>query len=172
MSKTFVVWLREQKGRNDPVGDLAYDFCADSSMDFRGVKRKDQCLFLRDHLLKLNAVEVVFNTLQKAIIEWGGVHNSPPDSENWHGVRDDWDFGVSFCESVHVTGISVWHIRCLTNAGKKLGGGIDTPSLCGKVKVRAGWDLDFDVAQNCSKEHVCKECMEFYTAGQEEEECV
>ena len=37
----------------------------------------------------------------------------------------------SFCESV--TGIGPWHIRQLSPAGKKTGGGIDSPSLCGRI---------------------------------------
>ena len=51
----------------------------------------------------------------------------------------------SFCESS--TGLGPWHIRRLTKAGRKPGGGIDTPSLCGSVRPRGdrggwgGWDI-------------------------------
>lgn len=51
----------------------------------------------------------------------------------------------SFCESIYATPRSRWHLRVLTSVGRKLGGGIDTPSLCGHVKERGGWDLDVEV---------------------------
>lgn len=46
----------------------------------------------------------------------------------------------AFCESIHAGGRSPWHVRRITpGVGLMLGGGIDTPSLCGRV--RRGWDL-------------------------------
>ena len=48
----------------------------------------------------------------------------------------------SYIEFVHATSTSPWHIRVLTDVGKKLGGGIDTPSLCG-TKYN-GWDMRHD----------------------------
>lgn len=44
----------------------------------------------------------------------------------------------SYCESVTATGTSPWHIRRLTEIGRKLGGGADTPALCGR---EVSWDL-------------------------------
>jgi hypothetical protein len=44
----------------------------------------------------------------------------------------------SYCEPVTATGTSPWHIRRLTEAGRKLGGGADTPALCGR---EVSWDL-------------------------------
>ncbi len=67
----------------------------------------------------------------------------------------------SFCESTYATGESSWHIRELTDVGQRLGGGIDTPSLCGKVKPPWGWDLKV----NMSKHHLghgCPKCKELY----------
>lgn len=67
----------------------------------------------------------------------------------------------AFCETVHASGTSPWHIRELTSAGKKLGGGADTLALCGR---KASWDLISDpppAAVNMP-EHVCSECWEFY----------
>lgn len=65
--------------------------------------------------------------------------------------------GFSFCESVHATGTSSWHIRKLDVAGKKLGGGITTASLCGKVKN--GWDLDVPMTLH-HLSHCCHWCRD------------
>ena len=51
----------------------------------------------------------------------------------------------SFCESIHGS-FNTWHIRLLTPAGRKLGGGIDTESLCGRVNH--GWDIRKPVELN------------------------
>ena len=62
----------------------------------------------------------------------------------------------SFCESVHATGRSWWHIRKLTEAGGKYGGGIDTNSLCGHVKD--GWDLRVEINQFQLDKVTCLNC--------------
>jgi hypothetical protein len=52
----------------------------------------------------------------------------------------------SFCESTQAGPLSPWHIRRLTSAGRKCSGGIDTPSLCGRVTPKwNGWDLTVEV---------------------------
>lgn len=73
----------------------------------------------------------------------------------------------SLCESVHASGRSPWHIR--ENAGPlKLGGGIDTNSLCGLV--RAGWDLaghvETYVTKTTSQSFMCSACVDAYQAAQ------
>ena len=50
-----------------------------------------------------------------------------------------------YCESVHATSVSPWHIRETTEAGLKLGGGIDAPALCGR-NLHSGWDLNTEVS--------------------------
>ena len=65
----------------------------------------------------------------------------------------------SFCESVWATSISPWCIRELTSAGKKLGGGIDTPSLCGRCERSMGWDLAPNAARAAI---VCPSCLSIY----------
>ena len=74
----------------------------------------------------------------------------------------------SFCESVHATPYSKWHIRKLTNVGKKLGGGADTKSLCGRD---VNWDLSIDIGKfnlENSKDEAqlwtiaCPVCLEVY----------
>lgn len=73
----------------------------------------------------------------------------------------------SFCESVRAGSLSPWHIRPLTPQGKKLGGGIDTHSLCGRVGPDVGgWDLDVEVeeyknldAETDGRRHICKPCV-------------
>ena len=55
------------------------------------------------------------------------------------GIEDLGDF--SFCETVHAMG--PWHIRRLTEKGKKLGGGADTETLCG---LRAAWDINCEIS--------------------------
>lgn len=51
----------------------------------------------------------------------------------------------SFCESVTASAISPWCIRPLTEKGRKCGGAVDTASLCGRVRVGHGWDLNVPV---------------------------
>ena len=49
--------------------------------------------------------------------------------------------GYAYCESVSASALSPHHIRKLTDVGLKLGGGVDTPTLCGKdIHITNGWD--------------------------------
>jgi hypothetical protein len=68
----------------------------------------------------------------------------------------------SFCESVHATGTSPWHIRKLDTEGKKLGGGITTSSLCGRVT--RGWDLEAPITRHHLGSHVCPGCRDAFVA--------
>jgi len=79
----------------------------------------------------------------------------------------------AFCESSGAGSLSPWHIRPLTRKGKKLGGGIDTRSLCSKVSPSSdngvgGWDVSADVegwnldATTDGRRHVCKTCVDVY----------
>lgn len=75
----------------------------------------------------------------------------------------------SFCESITASGQSRWHIRPLTEVGRKLGGGIDTAALCGFPKPRqsppgegegcGGWDLNVDITDLT---HCCPTCADAY----------
>lgn len=47
---------------------------------------------------------------------------------------------VAYCEGSWVTSNTPWHIRELTAAGPKPGGGADTSTLCGR-DLRGGWDI-------------------------------
>jgi hypothetical protein len=72
----------------------------------------------------------------------------------------------SFCESSLAGPLAPWHIRRLTSVGRKSGGGIDTPSLCGHVKPFAtggqgGWDLDFEIEERHLM-HACRSCVAKY----------
>ena len=70
----------------------------------------------------------------------------------------------SFCESVHATGATASCIRPLTEAGRKLGGGIDTPSLCGRVQPPNGWDLAYGITPEriAHPRVTCKRCADLY----------
>jgi len=68
---------------------------------------------------------------------------------------------LSFCE----TGFAMsapWHLRRLSDAGPKYGGGADTPALCGR---KVAWDIDVPVTPErldnpditCAK---CKEALD------------
>jgi hypothetical protein len=46
----------------------------------------------------------------------------------------------SYCESTTASSLSPVHIRELTSVGRKLGGGIDTPSFCGLVEPSGIWN--------------------------------
>jgi hypothetical protein len=49
--------------------------------------------------------------------------------------------GLSWCEPVWVGGATCWCLRPLTDKGQKLGGSVDTNSLCGRVQAPYGWDV-------------------------------
>ena len=68
----------------------------------------------------------------------------------------------SFCESVHATGHGNWHLRKLTKVGRKPGGGIDTPGLCGHPRKTHGWDLDVDITRFHLDENACPRCLKIY----------
>lgn len=63
----------------------------------------------------------------------------------------------SFCESVTASSISPWCIRELSSDGRMLGGGVQTNSLCGRVKSPHGWDIDVRV--NTTHPHACAKCV-------------
>jgi len=71
----------------------------------------------------------------------------------------------SFCENVHATPYSKWHIRKLTKLGRKLGGGADTPSLCGRV---VNWDLDIKLDSHHVTQNSCPRCAKEYEKVKEE----
>lgn len=68
----------------------------------------------------------------------------------------------SFCESVHAGSHSRWHIRKLTERGHKYSGGIDSPSLCGRLTAKiSGWDINVAIRrENLSR--ACPECERAY----------
>lgn len=70
----------------------------------------------------------------------------------------------SFCESVTATSRSPWCIRLLTKQGRKCGGGIDTPSLCGRVQPPNGWDIAVSFTLNMPRTVTCRRCVEVYMA--------
>jgi len=65
----------------------------------------------------------------------------------------------SFCESVTATSISPWHIRQLTDKGRKLGGGADTAALCGRI---VHWDRQVSINEFILANSTCKKCREEY----------
>ena len=64
----------------------------------------------------------------------------------------------SFCESVHATARSCWHVRRLTDSGAKYGGGIDSASLCGRIED--GWDLQVEINQFHINNVTCLSCRD------------
>ena len=69
----------------------------------------------------------------------------------------------SFCERATATSTSPWHIRRLTDAGRKLGGGADTPALCG---CEVAWDLSTEVPTG-SFDYVCRQCAKRFVEIQQ-----
>jgi hypothetical protein len=73
----------------------------------------------------------------------------------------------AFCESA-VAGVNArWHIRKVQEK-LHLGGGINTPSLCGRVKPTGpergaigGWDVNVKITER-HLEHSCQACVEAY----------
>jgi hypothetical protein len=67
----------------------------------------------------------------------------------------------AFCEATTASGRSPWHIRQVTAQGLKLTGGVDTPSLCGHVHIRYGWDLNVKIDAHHLR-HACPRCVAEY----------
>jgi hypothetical protein len=65
----------------------------------------------------------------------------------------------AFCESLFASGASPWHVRPLTDAGLKPGGGADTASLCGH---RVSWDLRFPITPFLLSRATCPACAAAY----------
>lgn len=80
----------------------------------------------------------------------------------------------SFCESIHASSSSPWHIRKLTSKGRKLGGGIDTPTLCDLIYPlgapiprknhtgNGGWDVAVPITLDIllrDRNGVCEKCQ-------------
>lgn len=68
----------------------------------------------------------------------------------------------AFCEPHTASGSGKWHLRRLTAIGHKPGGGIDTPSLCGRVRVHHGWDLLVVITEHHLAKNTCPECLAVY----------
>lgn len=64
----------------------------------------------------------------------------------------------SFCETVTANGRTPWHIRKLSEAGPKYGGGADTEALCGR---KVAWDVQVEINE-FHVAHACKFCAEAY----------
>jgi hypothetical protein len=69
----------------------------------------------------------------------------------------------TFCEPVFAGPLAPWCIRRLTARGRCVGGGIDTYSLCGRVKPSGrpggnGWDLPYRFTQE-RLNRACKACV-------------
>jgi len=65
---------------------------------------------------------------------------------------------LSFCEPAQAAPLAKWCLRVLTDKGQKFGGGIDTPSLCGRVQPPMGWDLAILVS--LKHPSICPQCLE------------
>ena len=64
----------------------------------------------------------------------------------------------SICENMHGHPCGPWHIRALSAVGKKLGGGADTLSLCGRKMT---WDRDVIINER-QLSVACKKCVDLY----------
>ena len=69
----------------------------------------------------------------------------------------------AFCETMFASGVTPWHIRKLGPAGRKLGGGADTPSLCGKD---VAWDLSVEITAH-HLTHCCLYCRQIFEEPQQ-----
>jgi len=66
----------------------------------------------------------------------------------------------SFCEPVWVASAAPWCVRPLTEQGRKLGGGVDTASLCGRVDPAkgGGWDISAESVVALDHPGMCQRC--------------
>lgn len=76
----------------------------------------------------------------------------------------------AFCEPTIAAPNAPWCIRPVSGAGRKYGGGIDTASLCGRVKPyehggQGGWDVRDEVTEDVLEDRsharpiVCPRCV-------------
>lgn len=75
----------------------------------------------------------------------------------------------SFCECAVANSTNRWHIRMLTDNGPKYSGGIDSESLCRRVRPKpwSGWDIKVDFDELIKRfagdlEGLCKDCYSKY----------
>jgi hypothetical protein len=61
----------------------------------------------------------------------------------------------AFCETITATGATPWHIRKLSDKGIKIGGGADTPALCGRV---VSWDIGVKMTPG-QIQNTCHKCV-------------
>jgi hypothetical protein len=71
----------------------------------------------------------------------------------------------SFCETQWATADSKWHIRELSDKGRKLGGGADTPSLCEREMA---WDLKVELTEFHVDNNTCAKCRKHYLEKRDE----
>jgi hypothetical protein len=64
----------------------------------------------------------------------------------------------SFCEAVTAGSASRWHIRPLSNKGRKPSGGADTAALCGR---QVSWDVNCNI-HPAALAGACLVCAEIY----------
>jgi len=65
----------------------------------------------------------------------------------------------AFCEASTAGSLSKWHIRPLNGHKPKLGGGADTPALCGRT---VSWDLEIVLTEYHLKTNACPICEKIY----------
>jgi hypothetical protein len=87
-----------------------------------------------------------------------------PETSNGRGTRVEHMRSVTpgppqyaFCEEAPG---GLWHIRRLTDVGRKFGGGTDTAALCGR---RVSWDLSVEIETRYFK-HSCPHCALMFAA--------
>ena len=72
----------------------------------------------------------------------------------------------AFCEPAVAGPLAPWCIRPVTAKGLKLVGGVDTPSLCGRVTPKGGgWDLNVRITDDQlarTRPPVCPRCLAEY----------
>jgi hypothetical protein len=64
----------------------------------------------------------------------------------------------AFCETIFSGAYTPWHIRLLGPAGRKINGGADTLSLCGR---KVAWDLKVEITDH-HLTHCCSDCSKLY----------
>lgn len=77
-----------------------------------------------------------------------------------------WEAGeippYAFCEPVTAAPLGRWCIRPIKER-LFFGGGVDTPSLCGRVSTTmGGWDLEVRLDRHVDQDYVCAKCREKY----------
>lgn len=127
----------------DPLRDRPYT-TTEVQQAVAGLRRNVTRDTIAHHLRAMGAGWRTDDTRLVAWFDGPGEHAWRLTTAGWHEQNHRVLDLFAFCESEAAITFPTWHIRQLTEAGRKPGGGIDSQPLCGRTGFK-GWDLEAPV---------------------------